>query len=439
MADKPIKHLEGMRPHTPRKVMMIIFMVSAVVLAGIVWFCFTLNPLPPRTVTMATGPEGSSYAYFGKRYQQLLAKNGIKLILVTTDGGGDNLALLRNPKSGVQIGFVEGGIASESDSPELVSLGTLCYEPMRFFSRKIANDRAFFSLRGKRVSVGPEGSDSRALVNELSKRNPYDFGSFRALSLSPEESVDELLKGKIDAAVIMSSIASPLVRRLITAKGIDLANFARADAYVALFPSLYKLVIPEGVGDLEKNRPPRDTSLLATKTSLIVRGSLHPAIQYLLMEAASQIHSRAGVYQKAGEFPAPEALEIALSDNARHYFKSGQPFLQRYMPFWLATMLEQAVILLIPVIGLLYPLIKGLMSLYGWAVQRKIFLVYGELHWLEMEINKLGDQRPSEEILNRIKSLENRTNRLRVSSKYIPMLYSLKDTITNVRARMEKR
>jgi hypothetical protein len=292
---------------------------------------------------------------------------------------------------------------------------------------------------GKRVSLGPEGSDSRALVDELLKRNELSIGHFQMMALSPENTAAQLLSGQIDAGIFVSSMGSPVVRQLLTTPGIHLANFSRADAYVAHFPSLYKLVIPEGAADLDADCPPRDTTLLATKSSLIIRGDLHPAIQYLLLEAASQIHSRAGVTHKAGEFPAPEALEIPLSGDARHYYKSGRPFLQRYLPFWLAALAEQAVILLIPVLGLLYPLSRGLMSLYGWGMQRRIFLIYGELHWLEREIQNAGNRRPGPEILDRLKHLEDRAKRLRVSNNYLPMLYTLKENVAYVRSLVVKR
>jgi hypothetical protein len=145
------------------------------------------------------------------------------------------------------------------------------------------------------------------------------------------------------------------------------------------------------------------------------------------------------VTHKAGEFPAPEALEIPLSGDARHYYKSGRPFLQRYLPFWLAALAEQAVILMIPVLGLLYPLSRGLMSLYGWGMQRRIFLIYGELHWLEREIENLGARRPGPEILDRLRHLEDRTKRLRVSNNYLPMLYTLKENVAYVRSLVAKR
>jgi TRAP-type uncharacterized transport system substrate-binding protein len=437
MVTKPANYPSGLQPYPPRRTLVIIAASAFVLLAGLIWLFFLLHPLPPRSISMACGPEGSSYWVFGHRYKKLLAKEGIELKLVETAGGVENLSKLKDPKSGVQVGFVEGGIATETDAQDLLSLGTVSYEPMWLFTRKVSTDR-LIALKGKRVSIGPEGSDSRALMSELLKRGALDAGSFKLVGLEPEAAMKDLIDGKIDGALLVMSWDSPVIHRLIKTPGIHLASFSRADAYVALFPSLSKLVLPEGVADLEKDCPPRDTQLLATKTSLIVKGDLNPSLQYLLLETASQVHSRAEIFQDSAEFPAPEAHEIALSPDARHYYKSGKPFLQRYLPFWLAVLAEQAVVVLIPVLGLMYPLVKSLMGLYGWGMQRKIFLIYGELHWLEAQIDKLGENAPTEEILSRMKQLEHRANRVRVTANYMPMLYSLKDTIANVRARLTR-
>src|SRR5262249_11554638 len=155
----------------------------------------------------------------------------------------------------------------------LDSLGTIGYEPVWLFTHLPVTDRALFTLKGKRVAVGPEGSDSRALVEELLKRSHLNLGFYQASGLEPEQAADQLLKGQVDAAILMMNWGTPLVPKLVTAPGVYLANFSRADAYVALFPSLYKKVLPAGAGDLEANRPPKDVTLLATKTSLVVRGN----------------------------------------------------------------------------------------------------------------------------------------------------------------------
>src|SRR5271155_1821192 len=88
-----------------------------------------LRDMPPRTIVMATGPEGGAYYELGKRYQTTLAGAGVEVRLVPTAGSVENLALLRDPDSGVKVALMQGGIASAKDSSQLESLGTVFYEP----------------------------------------------------------------------------------------------------------------------------------------------------------------------------------------------------------------------------------------------------------------------------------------------------------------------
>ena len=114
-------------------------------------------------------------------------------------------------------------------------------------------------------------------------------------------------------------------------------SFKRADAYVALDPKFSKLILPQGVADLAANRPPADVALIASKASLVVRQDLHAALQYLLLRAAIEVHAQHGIFQRADEFPAPEAIDLPVSADARHVYKSGPSILQRTLPFWLAS------------------------------------------------------------------------------------------------------
>jgi hypothetical protein len=211
------------------------------------------------------------------------------------------------------------------------------------------------------------------------------------------------------------------------------------DAYVALYPFLSKLVLPAGVGDLAANRPPKDVFLLAPKASLAVRHDLHPAIQYLLLDAASQIHSGPGIFQKAGQFPAPESMDLPLSENARQFYKSGRPFFQRYLPFWLAVLAGQLLVLLIPVVGVLYPTLRLLPSLYGWAMRRRIFRLYGELKFLETELNRRAASDDVHDLSARLDKLEERANHFRMPTAFTHMLYTLRLHISLVRDRLTKR
>ncbi len=277
-------------------------------------------------------------------------------------------------------------MTSRKESSGLESLGTVFYEPLWFFYRTEYRVKGIQGLRGKKISIGPEGSGTRLIALKLLELNGIDQSFAQLLSLTPQQAGEQLLRNEIDAAFMLTSWDSPVVQRLIADKNIELANFPRTDAYIALYPFLNKLMVPEGVGDLAKNRPPTDVLLFAPKASLVVRQDIHPAIQYLLLDAAEKIHSGPGIFQKAGQFPAAESIDLPLSEEARQFYKSGRPFLQRHLPFWLAVLIGRLLVLLIPVVGVLYPLLRGVPALYGWRIQRRIFRLYGELRFLEHDL-----------------------------------------------------
>jgi TRAP-type uncharacterized transport system substrate-binding protein len=329
--------------------------VALAIVVGLGAAFLLLPSLPPRTIVMATGPEGSAYAEVGLRYREILGRAGIELKLVPTGGAIENLARLRDSESGVSVGFISGGATAGSESPDLVSLGTVFYEPLWLFHQRELEFNMVGSLRGHTISVGPEGSGTRFLALELLRRNGVPQDAFTPLALSPEDAGEKLLNGEIDAAFILSSWESPIVRKLLAAETIELASFLRADAYVALYPFLTKLVVPTGVGDLATDRPAADRTLLATKASLVVRKDVHPAIQYALLSASAEIHAGPGIFQRAGQFPAAEPIDLRLSDEAQRFYRSGRPFLQHHFPFWVAVLIERLLVVFIPVVGVLYP------------------------------------------------------------------------------------
>lgn len=420
-----------------------------VLVVAVLWVAIVaLRPLPPRTVTMVTGPEGGAFYEMGKRYQALLGRQKIKLQILPTGGALENLARLRDPRTRVEIGFLQGGITSGEESPELVSLGTIFYEPLWFFYRTAIRGRGpdvplmqgmgLKFLRGRKISIGPEGSGTRALALELLARNGVDKSFAHLLSFSHREAGEKLLRGEIDAALIMTSWDSPVVRRLISDEKIGLLSFPRTDAYVALYPFLNKLVVPAGVGDLAKNRPPKDVILFAPKASLVVRKDLHPAIQYLLLDAAQQIHSGPGIFQKSGQFPAAESVDIPLSDDAVQFYKSGPPFLQRHLPFWLAVLIGRLLILLIPLIGVIYPLVRFLPALYALEIRWRINRLYGELRFLENNLESRSAGQGIGDLNERLDRLEEKASRFRVPLFYANQLYTLRMHITLVRERLRK-
>lgn len=112
-------------------------------------------PAPPPTVTMATAFKGSSFEYFGRQYRGIFARSSIELELRETAGALENVKLLQDPNSGVQIALVVGGVSDGKHAPGLLSLGTVYNNPFwLFYSSNEPFDR-LAQFKGKRIAAGP--------------------------------------------------------------------------------------------------------------------------------------------------------------------------------------------------------------------------------------------------------------------------------------------
>jgi TRAP transporter TAXI family solute receptor len=404
-------------------------LILSALAATIAW----LGPLPPRVLVMSTGTPGSDYDVLGRRYQTILKGLGVDLRLVPSAGGVENLRRLNDPRSDVGVAFAQGGLTSDAQSPGLESLGTMFYEPLWLFSR-VPVGQHLEGLRGKRVSIGREGGGSRALSLQFLALNGIDQAFADPLALSAAEAVKALLRGDIDAASMVTSWDGQGIRELLRSSDVNVLGVERADAYIALYPYLSKLILPAGVGNMATNRPPADVNLVAAKASLIIRRDLHPALQYVLLKAATEIHSAPHLFQAAGQFPAAERGDLRLSDEARQFYKTGPPFLHRYMPFWLAVLASRLLLLLIPVSAIAYPLLSQAPTLYNWSVMRRIIRMYGQLQLIEAELE--SDAGPvSGNVQAQLARLELSASHLQVPVSFAQTLYHLRAHIELVRNR----
>jgi len=415
----------------------VLIALAVVLIAGGLFAAVALiDPLPPRSVVMATGAQGGAYAATGRRYQTVLSRSGVHLDLRATNGSLDNLGLLRDPAAGVSIALAQGGLTMATESTDVVSLGTVFYEPIWIFARGTPSlepgSRGFTG----RVSIGESGSGTRALATELLASIGQDLSRVEVVDLSNNDAGEALLRGELDMAMMVSGWEAHIVHRLLIAPGIATLTAPRADAQVALRPYLSKLTLPHGVADLVSDRPPADVQLMAGKASLLVRKDLHPAIQYLLLEAASEIHGGPGIFHRAGQFPAAEPMDLPLSDAARQYHRSGVPWLQRHLPFWLASLAAQALMLLVPILGVVYPIFKLLPALYGWIMRRRIFHLYGELKFLEAELEAQGADKAASDLSAKLDQLEARADHMHVPKAFTHMVYTLRLHIEIVRKRI---
>jgi len=394
--------------------------------------------LPPSTVVIATDLEGGIYSQIAQRYQQIFARHGVRLELLATNGSVENVGHLRDPRTGVSVAFVQSGVTSTAEAPELVSLGTLFYEPFWLFSRVPRPDQPRRLGEGLRISLGIPGSGTYKHGRELAAAVGIDLSRAQVRDLDAVQAGEALMRAEVDMIGMMLPLEAPIVHQLFVDGSIQAFDWLRADAHVALRPYLSKLVVPRGVVDLPRDRPAKDLTLVATKASLVVRRDLHPAIQYLLLEAISEVHGAPGVFNKAGEFPAAEPIDLPLSTFADEYYRSGQPFLQRHLPFWLAAITAPLVVL-IPVVGLLYPLFRLAPVLYRLIVEHRIFRLYRELKFLEAEWETSAPDTIAGALSERLDLLEERADHLRVPIAYTHMLYTLKHHISLVRQRVREK
>ena len=416
------------------------FLVLGVaLLAGAYWL---LDPTPPHRVVLATGPERSAYAEFGKRYAAELRRYGITVELKATPGSRDNLRLLRDPKERVDLAFVQGGSSErvrtpeeEAQEPPLVSLGSLFYEPVWVFYRDDRKIRSLVDLRSLRVNAGGRGSGTPGIVARLLAANQMERDDIRRSNLEDTEAVVDLLAGKLDAIVLVSAPESPFVQMLLATPGVRLLEFDNAEAYARRYRYLTPVVLPRGVVDLARNVPDHDLPLVATTSSLVAREDTHPAIVQLFVQAASRIHGAPGWIARAGEFPSAAHTEFPLAKDAERFYRAGPPLLQRYLPFWLANLVDRMWVALFSIVAVLIPLSRLLPPLYQFRVRSRIFRWYRNLRLIESE---LGEQeRSHSELLASLDKLEGRVATIKVPLSYTDELYRLRQHIRLVRERLE--
>ena len=416
-------------------------MVVTTVLVGIVVLAVVnhfIEPAPPRTIFMSTGMEGGSYAAYAEWYRQILGREKVRVELLSSSGSMENWKRLKDPSLRVDLGFVQGGTGSRSEAPNLVSLGALFYTPLWVFYRSPETYDDLSRLKGKKINIGPEGSGVRKFALDLLEASKAAGPPTLLMDLTNTAAAKELAEGRIDAVMIFGTPDSPTIQELLHKEGVRLLSFSQAEAYTRLFPALSHVILPAGLLDLAKKKPPADVHLLAATTNLVARDTLHPALVYLLLDAAAEIHGGGGWVHKAGEFPSPKAQDFPLSDRAERFYKSGRPLLFDYLPFWVATFVDRLVLLLIPTAAVLIPLIRIMPWFYSWRNRRKFFYWYGELKNLELEVQENPQPERAGDYGTELDRIEAAVNEIRVPLGFFHEAYNLKQHIELVRGKLTR-
>ena len=401
-----------------------------------------LDPTPPKRVTLATGPGQSAYDEFGKRYQQALKRYGIEVVLMPSEGSPSNLKLLRAGKA--DVGFVQGGSGERNANEEsgIVSLGSLFVEPLWLFYRADAAKKlpggtltSLTQLQELRVNIGARGSGAPFLMRRLLEANKMDVAQMKVSRLDQTTATMNFLNGELDAIVFASAPESLMVQMLLQTPGVRLMDFSQSDAYSRRLPFLTPVVLPRGIVDLAGDVPQQDARLVATTTSLLAREGTHPALLQLFAQAARDVHGPAGWFNRAGSFPNIEHSEYPVSREAERAIRGGQPFLQRWLPFWLANLIERMWLALGVIIAILLPLSRIVPPLYEFRIRSRVFRWYGQLRAIENQMQE-GDADPAQ-LAQELDSLEQRAGRVTVPLSYADELYALRNNINLVRRKLE--
>ncbi|HUO43731.1 MAG TPA: TAXI family TRAP transporter solute-binding subunit [Burkholderiales bacterium] len=395
-----------------------------------------VQPAPPTELIMAAGSEDGAYYGFAKRYREILARDGVNLVLRKTPGSIENLRSLNDENSDIDAAFVQGGIGTADDNPNVESIGSLFYEPVWVFYRSARPLDRLTELRGMRIAVGPENSGTRILAIALLAANGIRVSDVALSDLSGRKATQALQQRAVDAVFFVAAAEAWSVRDALRDSHIKLMNFTRAQAYTRRFSYLSEVVLPRGAIDLARDIPAQDVHLLATTANLLTRWDLHPTLVGLLAAAATEVHGDAGLFQREGDFPSTRHQDYPVNAEAARYYKSGPSFLQRYLPYRVAILIDRLIVLVLPLVVISIPLVRLLPPLYRWRVNSRIYRNYGELRMLEDEIERspLPEKFPA--YIERLDQIEQRVNRLSVPLAFNNALYTLRQHIDYVRTRI---
>ena len=426
--------------------LILVIAAALLLIAGAFFFAARfVKPAPPDTLTLTTGAADGAYHAFALRYKTIFEREGLTLELKPSNGSVDNLNRLKDNGALVDAGFVQGGLGMLSLNPQrqppeettLFSLANLFYEPVWVFYAGKQELTSFTQLKGLRVAIGADGSGSRKVAVELLEASGIDSAN-TTLSNQGGRAARELLDtGKLDAVFLIAAPEAPVVQALLKMPRLRLMSVAQAEGYSRRFPYLVPVTLPRGVVDFKNDLPPRDVTLLAGTANLVMREDLHPALAYLLLEAAVEVHGNPGLLHRPGDFPSAKGTDFPLAAEARRYFQSGRPFLQRYLPFWLANFIERMLVLLVPLVAVVYPLAKALPGLFFWRQRNRIYKWYGELKFLEADLARAdmpAEQRAQH--LARLDAIESEAAAMRVPLAFSDRVYTLRGHIAYVRGKL---
>lgn len=409
--------------------------IAVVLLAAVItWF---LQSTIPRRLVIATGFPDGTYHQLALKYKEILAEDGITLVERPTKGSAENLQLLMDPKSGVDVAFVQGGLSAGVHGVEM--LAGLYYEALWVFYRDAATLSRLDQLRGKRIAIGPSGSGTRVFAEAVLSANDV---TSRNSTLTPQtnvEAIRALQRGELDAVLVVGAADGQAERLALRDPASKLMSIARAAAYPRRFHFVSRLVLPAGAVDLAQEIPSQEVSMLGTTAMLVARDDLPNPLIDLLLDAARDIHTEGSYFESNSQFPNVQRVDLPVSEAAERHLRFGPRVLQRYLPFFVATYVERLIIVLLPLLVILVPLANVLPHVLRWRSRSRIYRWYGELAMLEREVERHAGDPPLDRWKADLDRIERAATHVRAPASYAGELYTLREHIAFVRRAIRER
>jgi len=416
-----------------------LWFVGALAVAGILWGTYQfVEPAPPKTLVFAAGKPEGAYHAFAEALADEFAAEGIELIVLETEGSVENLSLLENG-SKAKVGFMQSGIGQAEIHTELRGMASVYYEPLWLFTNQDTRLRSIADLTGLTVAAGRPGSGTRQVALQLLADNGLGESDMNLVAASDREATNGLLDGSIDAALTISSADSKMVETLLLGSDTQLMSIRRSEAYARRYPYFSSLSLPEGVVDFGRNIPSEEIKLVAAAATIVAHESLHPALGDLMMRATARVAKRDTLFSTASRFPSSDFLDFPVSDDARRYYKYGIPFLQRYLPFWAANLVDRLKLLALPLVALLLPLSRVLPPAYRWTVRKKVYRWYEEVQTIDQTAENDPSSESLQACLDQLERIEKDARDIEVPLGYAHELYALRHHIDLLNQQIERR
>ena len=423
------------------------------------WSITQWQPLPPRTIAIATGIPGTGAADWAPRYRSALDRLGLEVRLVSTPGFSGSAAAVGGDQPLADVGFgmgedsdaqrrsgqaapsVSGGEAAAASTPgkaatpaDVVTLGAIERQPLWLFTR-LGADASLGALRGARLGLPAGDATSAAEVATLLSHAQMKSTDAGVRSVPAELAALELIEGRIDTLAVVASPRSDIVRQLSRDAYLSLMPVPNVAALAARERRLRPFAIPQGAIEVRGDVPPKDLSMVGLNLHLLVNEEAHPALQRLLMDVAQNMHERPSFLQRQGEFPNLRDVDFEVSPVARASAFGARPLAEQVLPYWWAQLAEWIALSALPILIITSWLLSMLPRLLTRRFESVLQVFYGKLAFLQHDVTSELNSRPGEikRMLASLDELDLAVLELDLPERFAPLWYALRQNIEQTR------